>query len=73
MKYTFSYDIDDLLPDIPDEEIQQMIDEEGMSGLVTPQQIRKYVHDKIYEIFLEAANSNSAKYTQTVQHHDSSK
>lgn len=69
MNHTLEYEI----PVLSDKELQQEIDKEGLTGLVTPQQIRKYVHDKIYEIFLEAANSSSAKYTQTVQHHDSSK
>lgn len=70
MKNTFSYEIP-LIP-IPDEKIQQMIDEEGMSGLVTPQQLKEYVHNKIYELFLEAAKSSSSKYTQTFQHEESS-
>ena len=61
MKYTFKYNIDKLLPNISDEEIQQAIDEEGLSGLVTPRQVKDYVYDKLVEMFTQAAETYSAE------------
>ena len=48
------------LPEPTDEEIQNEIDEAGLTGVVKPEDVRKYIREKLYEVYCEAvANKES--------------
>ena len=42
------------LPEPTDEEIQKTIDAAGLAGVVKPEDVRKYVRERIYELYCEA-------------------
>ena len=42
------------LPEPTDEEIQKEIDEAGLTGIVKPEDVRKYIRERLYEVYSEA-------------------
>ena len=41
------------LPEPTDEEIQKEIDEAGLTGVVKPEDVRKYIRERLYELYCE--------------------
>lgn len=41
------------LPEPTDEEIQKEIDVAGLTGVVKPEDVRKYIHERLYELYCE--------------------
>ena len=46
------------LPEPTDEEIQNEIDAAGLTGVVKPEDVRKYIHECIYKLYCEAVSDN---------------
>ena len=42
------------LPEPTDEELQKEIDAAGLTGVVKPEDVRKYIREKLYELYCEA-------------------
>ena len=42
------------LPEPTDEEIQKEIDAAGLTGVVKPDDVRRYIHERLYELCCEA-------------------
>lgn len=41
------------LPELTDEEIQNEIDAAGLTGVVKPEDVRKYIRERLYEVYSE--------------------
>ena len=45
------------LPEPTDEEIQNEIDATGLTGVVKPEDVRKYIRERIYEVLVMKMDS----------------
>lgn len=56
------------LPEPTDEEIQKEIDAEGLTNVVMPEDVRKYIRKSIYKLYCEAMmkSKNTEAATQAV-------
>lgn len=46
------------LPEPTDEEIQKEIDAAGLTGIVKPEDVRRYIRERLYEVYCEAVSEN---------------
>ena len=44
------------LPEPTDEEIQKEIDAAGLAGVVKPEDVRKYIRERLYELYCEVVS-----------------
>lgn len=44
------------LPEPTDEEIQKEIDAAGLAGAVSPEDVRKYIRERLYEVYCKAVS-----------------
>lgn len=49
-EYTYTF------PEPTDEEIQKEIDTEGLTDVVKPEDVRRYIRESIYKLYCEAVN-----------------
>lgn len=47
------------LPELTDEEIQKEIDAAGLTDVVKPKHVRKYIYENIYKLYCEAVAKNN--------------
>ena len=47
-------------PEFTDEEIQEEIDAEGLTGVVKPEDVRKYIRERLYELYCEAVTNKES-------------
>lgn len=45
----YTYD----LPEPTDEELQKEIDDAGLTGVVKPEDVRRYIRQRLYEVYCE--------------------
>ena len=49
------------LPEPTDEEIQKEIDAAGLAGVVKPEDVRKYIRERLYELYCEVVSEKEGE------------